>query len=55
MKEFFKDYGELCKETGRFYKKHWFGTIVLNGVCVVVGLTPIIVEGYKRKKAREKE
>ena len=30
MKEFWKDYGELCKETGRFYKKHWKGCIVLN-------------------------
>ena len=32
MKEFWKDYGELCKETGRFYKKHWKGCIVLNAV-----------------------
>lgn len=30
MKKFFKDYAELCKETGRFYKKHWLGTIVMN-------------------------
>lgn len=53
MKEFFKDYGELCKETGRFYKKHWLGTIVLNGVCIVVGLAPIIIEGYKETKELE--
>ena len=32
MKEFWKDYGELSKETGRFYKKHWKGCIVLNAV-----------------------
>lgn len=32
MKQFWKDYGELCKETGRFYKKHWKGVIVLNAV-----------------------
>ena len=32
MKEFWKDYGELYKETGRFYKKHWKGCIVLNVV-----------------------
>lgn len=34
MKQFWKDYGELCKETGRFYKKHWKGAILLNAVIV---------------------
>lgn len=34
MKQFWKDYGELCKETGRFYKNHWKGVIVLNAVIV---------------------
>ena len=34
MRQFFKDYGELCKETGRFYKKHWKGVIVLNAVII---------------------
>ena len=32
MKTYFKDYGELCKQTGNFYKKHWLGTIVMNVV-----------------------
>lgn len=32
MKQFQKDYGELCKETGLFYKKHWKGVILLNAV-----------------------
>ena len=32
MRNFFKDYAELCKETGRFYKKHWKGCIVMNAV-----------------------
>lgn len=30
MKNFLKDYAELCKATGRFYKKHWLGVIVMN-------------------------
>ena len=30
MKEFWKDYLELCKESGKFCKKHWKGVIVLN-------------------------
>ena len=34
MKQFWKDYGELCKETGRFYKKHWKGVILLDAVVV---------------------
>lgn len=34
MKQFWKDYGELCKETGRFCKKHWKGVIVLNAVII---------------------
>lgn len=34
MKQFWKDYGELCKETGRFYKKHWKGAILLNAVII---------------------
>ena len=30
MREFVKDYVELCKESGKFYKKHWKGLVVLN-------------------------
>lgn len=34
MKEFWKDYGKLCKESGRFYKEHWKGVVVLNAVII---------------------
>ena len=34
MKEFMKDYKELCKQTGVFYKKHWKGTIILNAAII---------------------
>ena len=30
MKTFFKDYGQLCKQSGAFYKKHWLGIINLT-------------------------
>ena len=30
MRKYFKDYGELCKQTGVFYKKHWLGIIIMN-------------------------
>ena len=36
MKKYFKDYGELCKQTGAFYKKHWLGTIIAN-IVVFIG------------------
>ena len=34
MKKFWKDYADLCKESGKFYKKHWLGVIVLNAVII---------------------
>lgn len=34
MKQFWKDYWELCKESGRFCKKHWKGCIVLNAAII---------------------
>lgn len=34
MKEFVKDYIDLCKDGGRFYKKHWKGVILLNAVII---------------------
>ena len=30
MKKFFKDYVELCKISGTFYKKHWLGVVLIN-------------------------
>ena len=34
MKGFWKDYWELYKESGRFYKKHWKGCLVLNAAII---------------------
>ena len=34
MKEFIKDYVELYKQSGAFYKKHWKGVVVLNAVLI---------------------
>lgn len=30
MKKFWEDYVHLCKVTNNFYKKHWFGVMVIN-------------------------
>ena len=38
MKTFFKDYGQLWKDTGKFYKKHWLGTIIMNVVVFIGGI-----------------
>lgn len=29
FKNFWKDYFELCKMTGEWYKKHWIGYLIL--------------------------
>lgn len=34
MKKYWKDYINLCKESGNFCKKHWFGVIVMNIVSI---------------------
>ena len=34
MKDFVKDYVDLCVESGKFYKKHWKGVILLNAVII---------------------
>ena len=34
MKKFWNDYVGLCKASGNFYKKHWFGVIVMEAVSI---------------------
>lgn len=34
MREFVKDYVDLCKDSGCFYKKHWKGVVLLNVVII---------------------
>ena len=51
MKKFFKDYWALTKESGRFYKEHWLGTMVLTVVCIGLELGPMLI----LKKKEEKE
>ena len=42
MKSFFKDYAELCKESGKFHKKHWLGMIIMSVTC---GVATFLVNG----------
>ena len=34
MREFVKDYVDLCKDGSRFYKRHWKGVALLNVVII---------------------
>lgn len=59
MKAFFKDYWDLCKQSGDFYKKHWKGTLVLNAVLIggelIYFYRDEIVETVKEKLPKRKE
>lgn len=59
MKAFFKDYWDLCKDTGDFYKKHWKGTLVLNAVLIggelIYFYKDEIVDAVKEKLPKRKE
>ena len=59
MKAFFKDYWDLCKQSGDFYKKHWKGTLVLDAVIIggelIYFYKDEIVETVKEKLPKRKE
>ena len=38
MRKYFKDYGELCKSSIGFYKKHWLGTIIMQIITFFIGI-----------------
>ena len=47
MKEFWNDYMELCKESGKFMKKHWKGCVILN--VAIIG-AEVAYFAYQNKK-----
>ena len=59
MKAFFKDYWDLCKQSGDFYKKHWMGTLVLNAVIIggelIYFYKDEIIDTVKEKLPKRKE
>ena len=59
MKAFFKDYWDLCKQSGDFCKKHWKGTLVLNAVLIggelIYFYKDEIVDAVKEKLPKRKE
>ena len=59
MKAFFKDYWDLCKQSGDFYKKHWKGTLVLNAVIIggelIYFYKDEIVDTVKEKLPKRRE
>ena len=59
MRKFWKDYAELWKLSGQFYKKHWFCVVVLSVIGFVMAfcwsLRDYIKEGIKGKFKKEDE
>ena len=51
MKDFWKDYWELCKEKGKFYKKHWKGVVVLNAAIIAAELGYFYYQNKKFEKS----
>lgn len=49
MKKFFEDYTGLCKETGKFYKNHWKGCVVMNAAILGVEAGWIFRKQIKNK------
>lgn len=59
MKTFFKDYWDLCKDSGNFYKKHWKGTLMLNAVIIAGEVVYLykdrIIDAIKEKLPKKEE
>ena len=59
MKAFFKDYWDLCKQSGDFCKKHWKGTLVLNAALIggelIYFYKDEIIETVKEKLPKRRE
>ena len=54
MESFFKDYWELCKQSGEWMKKHWKGYLVCCFITFLIGLIPYIVGLIKGKSLEKK-
>lgn len=49
FKPFWKDYAELCKQSGEWYKKHWKGYIVLSTAIVAAEFAWFYKDAIKEK------
>ena len=54
LKKFFKDYKELCKHSGRFYKDHWLGTIVVSAIGIGLSFAPLAIYEFKERRELKK-
>lgn len=53
MKNFWKDYVDLCKMTGAFYKKHWKGVVLLNASIYGAGYAYLFKDSIKDKMKKK--
>ena len=55
IREFWRSYWDLCKECGRWQKKHWKGVIVFNIVAIATIVIPwMIAEKLEEKRLADK-
>jgi len=55
MKKYFKDYKALCKHCGKFYKDHWFGSLMFTTIGFGLLIAPIAIKSIKDHKEFEKK
>lgn len=55
FKEFWSSYFDLCKESGKWLKKHWIGYIILCIVVFFVTLASFWIPGKIEERKRRKE
>lgn len=54
MKKYFEDYKDLCKHYGKFYKDHWFGSLMFTTIGLGLMFAPIAIKSIKEHKEFEK-
>lgn len=55
MKEFWKDYGELWKESLKFTKKHWKGLVLLNAAIIGAEVAYFAYQNKKFEKSIQRD
>ena len=53
MKEFWNDYVALWNESGKFYKKHWKGCLVVTAAVVAAETAYFVIQNKKIRKSIE--
>lgn len=58
MRKFWRDYAEIYKLSGQFYRNHWFGVIVVNVLIIAFWYSWFFLDDIKdaiRRKFKKEE